>query len=324
MNRIEQWRREYGRYFGGCLLLWVSLTSAASATEPPITALAFAPGGESIVAVSQDGVQVFSWPALTRKRTIEISTPNLHCLAFSPDGKHVAVGGGRPSEEGVVEVLSWPAGQLVATLDDHQDSIRSVGWVDESRLMTTSIDHEIKRWNLENKTEVRTFRGHSRGVYASCLLKDGTTFVSAGADQSLRVWDLDSAKLLHSLNQHTGPVHDLAVRPTKEGLPMVASASGDRTIRFWQPTIGRMVRFTRLKSEPLDITWTTDGSLVLAACVDGRTRVIDAETVEVIKTIQAIGGWAYAIAVSPGGDGLAVGGANGQIRRLDASVLTLK
>ena len=97
---------------------------------------------------------------------------------------------------------------------------------------------------------------------------DGKTLVSAGVDQSVRVWDLESAKLIRSLNQHTKPVHALALRPTEVGLPMVASAAGDRTIRLWQPTIGRMVRYVRLDAEPLNIAWQSVnrfGVLVQAA-----------------------------------------------------------
>lgn len=314
MNRFKQ----RGRYGGACLLLWACLANVASATNPPITAIAFAPDGESVVAVSQAGLHEFSWPELIPKRTLEVSASNLHCLAFSPNGQHLAVGGGSPSEEGVVEVFSWPERELVATFDDHYDSVRSVAWPDDSRLLTTSIDREIKLWDLEKEAKaLLTYKGHSRSVNAVCLLKDGKTLVSAGVDQSLRIWDLESAKLLRSLNQHTRSVHAVALRPAEDGLPMVASAAGDRTIRFWQPTIGRMVRYIRLEAEPLNIAWMNGGTRILAACVDGRIRVIDAEEVEVTETLPAIDGWAYAIAVHPKDGSVTVGGSDGQIRRIE-------
>jgi WD40 repeat protein len=299
------------------LLLWACLANVASATEPPITAVAFTPDGESVVAVSQAGLHEYSWPELTQKRTLEVSASNLHCLAFSPNGEHLAVGGGYPSEEGVVEVFSWPERELVATFDDHYDSVRSVAWPDDSRLLTTSIDREIKLWDLEKKAKaLLTYKGHSRSVNAICLLKDGKTLVSAGVDQSLRVWDLESAKLLLSLNQHTKPVHAVALRPAEDGLPMVASAAGDRTIRFWQPTIGRMVRYVRLDAEPLDMAWLGDGSRLVASCVDGRARVVDPDDVKVTQTLPAIRGWAYAIAIRRSDNSIVVGGSNGQLCRV--------
>ena len=98
---------------------------------------------------------------------------------------------------------------------------------------------------------------------------------------------------------------------------MVASAAGDRTIRFWQPTIGRMVRYVRLEAEPLNIAWKNDGSRILAACVDGRIHVIDPEEVIVTQTVRAIDGWAYAIAVHPSDGSVAVGGTDGRIRKVE-------
>ena len=294
-----------------------SLKSALIATESPITAAAFSPDGKSVVAVSQSGLHVYSWPALNRQRTIKSFASNLHCVEFSPNGKHIAIGGGNPSEDGIVELLSWPAGESLTKFDDHSDSVRSVAWLNETRLLTASIDREIKLWDLEMPTNpILTLEGHSRSVHALCLLKDNKTLISAGIDQSVRVWDLKSGKLIRSMNQHIKPIHALAMRPGVDGLPMTASAAGDRTIRFWQPTIGRMVRYVRLDAEPLDIAWLSDGSRIVASCVDGRIRVVDPDEVKVTQTLDAIDGWAYAVAIHPTDGSILVGGSNGQLSRV--------
>ena len=294
-----------------------TVSATASATEPPITAIAFAPGGGSLAAVSQSGLHVYNWPTLKRKRTIEVSVPNLHAVAFSADGLHLAVGSGNPSEAGVVSIFTWPAGKLVATLEDHEDSVRSVIWLDETKLISASIDRAIKVWDFKTDTPLATMIGHSRSVDSVCLLSDGETLVSTGVDQSLRVWTLETSKLVRSLSQHSGSVNSLALRPGTGELPMVASGAADRTIRFWQPTIGRMVRYVRLQAEPLNIAWTTDGARILAACSDGHVRVIDPVDVTVTEDLPAIDGWAYAIAVHPSDGSFAVGGTNGQLRRLE-------
>ena len=290
----------------------------AVANEPPITDLAFTPEAKHVVAVSQSGIHLYAWPELDHKRTIRTSTSNLHSIAFSPNAKYLAVGGGAPSEDGVVEVFSWPKGEPITRFDSHNDSVRSVIWQDNDRLLTASIDREIKLWHLEKETNsILTLKGHSRSVDAICLIGNGQTLVSSGADQSLRVWDMESGTLIRTMNQHTKPVNALELRPVRDGLPMVASAARDRTIRFWQPTIGRMVRYIRLDSEPLNIAWTNDGDRVLATCVDGRVRIIDPVEVTVTQDLPAINGWAYALAMHPHDRSAAIGGINGQIWRIE-------
>ena len=297
-------------------VLITSLSGVAS--EPPVTALAFTPKAKYVVAVSQSGIHVFDWPKLDHRRTIKASTSNLHCLAFSPNDQYLAVGGGAPSEDGVVEVFSWPEAEPITKFVSHNDAVRSVVWRDDVRLLSGSIDRDIKLWNLNNETNpVSTLKGHSRSVDAICLIENGQTLVSTGADQSLRIWDVESGALIRSLNQHTKPINALSLKPTVTGLPMVASAARDRTIRFWQPTIGRMVRYIRLESEPLNIAWTLDGEQILASCVDGHLRVIDPVEVTVTQDLPAIDGWAYAIAIHPDDQSAAIGGVNGQIRRID-------
>jgi len=299
-----------------CLFLSSRFATSLSGTEPPINDVAFASDGTSFVAVSQSGLHVFDWPTLKKRRTINTSALNLHCVEFSPDSEHVVVGGGDPSEVGIAEVFSWPSGDSIKRFTEHDDSVRSVAWIDDARFVTASIDREIRLYDLDRATSTLAIVGHSRSVDSVCLLADGKTLVSAGADQSVRVWDLTTANLVRSMNQHTGPVHALALRPVAEGLPMIASAAGDLTIRLWQPTIGRMVRYVRLDAEPLDIAWLRDGSSIVASCSDGKIRVVDPDEVTVTRVLAGVDGWAYTVAVAPSGDSILVGGSNGQFRRV--------
>jgi WD40 repeat protein len=301
---------------------WVNHSLLAA--KPPITDLEFAPDGNRVVAVSQAGLQIFTWPKLTLHRTIDVDAANLHCVAFSPQGNLIAVGGGDPSEGGLIEVLSWPECERVALLRGHDDSVRSVVWQGSQHLVSGSMDRSITLWNVAGSTNEFSLRGHSRSVDAICLLQDDTTLVSTGVDQSLRVWDLSSRQPVRSLNQHTKPVHALALSPVETGLPMVASASADRTVRFWQPTIGRIVRYVRLESEPLAVAWTKDGKQLLATTVDGRVSIIDPTEVRVIRSAAVIDGWAYAIAIHPSEQAAVVAGTNGQIQRLDLNATRSK
>ncbi len=293
--------------------------SRAWAIEPPITALAFAPDGKSVVACSQAGLSVFAWPDLTGQKTIASTIPNLHALAFSPEGNYLAVGGGFPAEEGLIELFSWPAGESLGFFDGHDDSVLAVDWLDRTSIASAGLDHTIVLRHVETGVILNRLEGHSRGVTGLASLHSGTetTLVSAGIDQSLRVWDIQSGELVHSLVIHTRPVNTIALRPNSRGLPMVASLSEDKTVRFWQPTIGRMVRFVRLTSRPLDAAWLPDGSRLAVSNTDGRVRLINPDTVNVTDDLPALDGWAYALAVHPTEGHLLVGGRDGQLRRIE-------
>lgn len=313
-NRINRYSFNSSFVILSLVIASLSATSTLWGQPPPITDMAFAPDGKSLVSCSQTGLQVFSWPELQVQKTVEVSFANLHCVVFSPDGNQLAVGGGNPSEYGAVEILSWPECKSHINLSNHDDSVVSVVWRGNKNLISASLDRSMTRWDLKTAAAQISYRGHSRGVSTVCLLDDDI-MVTAGHDQSVRVWNVASGKLIRSLNQHTQSVNSMAACPLSSGLPMVATAAGDRTIRFWQPTIGRMMRYIRLESEPLDIAWTSE-ALLVASCVDGKLRLVDTKNVKVLQTTPMLKGWAYAVAVHPNNQDIAIAGSEGQLFRV--------
>ena len=201
----------------------------------------------------------------------------------------------------------------------HDDSIMDVCWLDGTKLMTASLDHTVASWDLGDERVLQRFAGHSRGVTAVRRLDPERTteplFVTGGLDHSLRVWSLGRAQIVRTLNNHTREVVKVAHRPTAAGLPMIASISLDRTVRFWQPTIGRMVRFAKLPAEPSDLVWSADGTRIAVLTRDARVFWVDPATVAMEETAKAFAGIAYAMALHPDGS-LIVGGSNGRLVRL--------
>ena len=239
-------------------------------------------------------------------------------MAFSSDGQRLAVAGGLPAEEGVVEVYTWPQAQLLFHRRCHDDVVYSIAWQsDGAAVATASLDRSWQLLDAQTGKTIRVIQGHSRGVTAVCFLPDDATLITAGIDQSVRVWRASSGEALRTLNNHTQPVHDLAVRPqnASRALPEIVSVGSDRSVRLWQPTIGRMMRFARLPAIPQCVTWSSDGACILVGCRDGHVRAIDPDSVEVLYDRSVVDGWAYSLAVHPQQRQIVVGGRNGQINR---------
>jgi WD40 repeat protein len=296
--------------------------SRAAAAAPPITAVAFTPDNTAVLLGSQAGIEVRSWPALEHLAMLPTELANIHDLAFSPDGKILAAAGGHPAEDGTVELFRWPEQTLLRRLSPHDDLIYAIAWrTDARQLATASADQRIGVYDIASASAApapaRYLTGHSRAVLSAVFLPSQRELLTGGGDASLRLWDVDTGSTLRTLSNHTGPVHGLAVRPIVDlhALPMVASLSDDHTVRFWQPTIGRLVRFTRLESIPLAAAFSADGHMLWVSCKDGRLRAINPDDATLQENLPAIDGPAYALAVAADGS-ILVAGSNGQSHRV--------
>jgi WD40 repeat protein len=285
------------------------------AVPPPVTGIVAAPDGKQVVVGSQAGVRVHLLPKLEAAATFPTELAQVHDLVFAPDGKTLALVGGSPAESGAVELREWPAGNLVAMLRAGGDVALRAAWnADGSRLAVACADRKVRILAPQDKS-AQVVECHSAAVLAAAWLSADNLVLSAGVDQSIRVIDPLAGNVRRSLDNHTAPVRDLAVRPgVADGPTMVASCSADRTVRLWQPAIGRLVRFVRLPSPPTAIVWTPSGSHVLAACEDGKLRSVDPDSVEVSEFAPRLDGWAHAVAVLPDGSAAILSGERGQLR----------
>ena len=248
--------------------------------EPPITALAFTLDCQRVIAGSQRGVSIHDWPSLSLVQSKDCELDSIHDISVSPDGGHLLVAGGSPGEVGVVQLRSWPALDLVRSWREHQDVVYKTAWrSDGKEWVSASWDGYCRVCLPDAEASHIKMTSHSGPVFAATYLSDGSV-ATAGGDRTIVVWNSGSGQSTRVLRQHTGSVHALALQPASEGglERLLASASEDRTIRFWQTNIGRMVRFHRLTSIPRSIVWTHDGRWLIAGCNDGTIVQLDPVT----------------------------------------------
>jgi WD40 repeat protein len=264
----------------------------------PITAGVLSPDGRSVVLGSQEGIEIRSWPDLKAMQRLETKLIHVNDLAFSPDGQTLLAAGGQPAEQGAVEVYSWPDRKALQEITPHADLVYRVAWSPNGQeWATASADGTCGTFRATTGEQRVRYEGHSRAVLDVVYLSAGSRIASAGADQTLQIWEPFNAKLERSLDNHVGTINALAPRPGGFALEMIATVGEDRTVRFWQPTIGRMVRFLKLPSIPRALAWSANGQVVYVGCNDGRIRTINGENAEVISEVEGLEGNIYELVV---------------------------
>ncbi|KAH8795212.1 WD40-repeat-containing domain protein [Flagelloscypha sp. PMI_526] len=63
---------------------------------------------------------------------------------------------------------------------------------DGSRIVSGSLDHSVRVWDVETGEEIRRLDGHCLGVKSVTFSPDSTRVVSGSKDSSVRVWNITS------------------------------------------------------------------------------------------------------------------------------------
>ena len=84
-----------------------------------------------------------------------------------------------------------------------------------------------------------TLEGHTDAVVSVAFDPSGQRLASGSYDQTIRLWAVDSGKLLHVLQGHKYSVNSVAFDPEGQ---LLASAGGDRTVRLWDVASGQILQ----------------------------------------------------------------------------------
>jgi hypothetical protein len=120
--------------------------------------------------------------------------------------------------------------------------------------------------NLKNWQCVHTLTGHVEMIKSVAISPDRKIIASGSLDQTIKLWDVNTGKLLETLTEHSSAV--TCVTFSQDGKTLVSSsANPDGTIKLWNVDTGNLQ--ASLKSDD----WIVVSVWSIALSPDGETLV---------------------------------------------------
>jgi WD40 repeat protein len=179
------------------VILFNAASTAVEAKLPGhgniVVGLAYTPDGKRLLSASLDKTARL-WELSGRRELLRLSghSGGVRDICVSHDGKLAATA----SDDGTVKLWELVDGQELLTLTGHDPGATSVQFLaDDSALVTGGNNGRVAVWPLTRDCVPR-FKLHVAAVTGICVTPNGLTALSAGADRSVRQFDLATGRVL--------------------------------------------------------------------------------------------------------------------------------
>ena len=163
--------------------------------------------------------------------------------------------------------------------------------------------------------EIRRFEGHTEGgVYSLVVSGDGRRALSGGADDTLRLWEVETGRELFKLKDKSG---FMGVALSPDGKRAYAASYHPYLVVVDLESGKELQRFTDFVGSVRTVALSKDGRRLAGAGSDGIVRIYDTVALKEIRRFPGHPKEVRSVAFSPDGRRLLSGGGEGTVRLWD-------
>jgi WD40 repeat protein len=217
------------------LLIWkVStgrLVQALGGHAAGVAAVAYSPDGRSVASAGTDGaVKVHD---LVRGGSLLLRTTAkpARVLAFSSDGKSLAVGGGPAGRPSAIDVFDAVTGSIRGTIAA-ADGVSSLALSADGTLIAhAGKGGQVHLVDASSGAARHTLSVGMKGIACIALSPDSQTLAVAGTAAGVKLWDVPTGQERASLPRHQGGACFVAFDGAGQ---LLVTASATRQARLWR------------------------------------------------------------------------------------------
>jgi WD40 repeat protein len=275
--------------------------------KKPVRAVAVSVKGR-LLAAGGDARQLILYDLVARRtRWISSARGPVTALAFSPDGKSLAIGWqGR-----WVDLVAVKSGRVLRRVGPLLGWPRSLAFSPGGKVLAVAGQaQQIALFDPATGKARGLLTGHTSWVNHVAFSDNGKRIAGAGWDHAVRIWDGASRKLLRSVRAHRYAVNAVVF---SRGGKWLISASDDQRLRRIQVSTGKVVT-NRRSPAVLCLARARRADLVVGGTYRGRLLFFREKLAKAVKVIYAHRGQVFAVAVTPNGRVVITGGRDGKIK----------
>ena len=183
---------------------------------------------------------------------------------------------------------------------------------DKEQLAACDTNGQIRLWNLKNRRQQQTLRGHSAWTQMVLYSPDGQILASCSSDRTIRLWDLTSGSCIGVLKSHQGRVRAIAFTPDGQ---ILASAGDDLVIKLWDIDTQTVIQTLEGHTDNIRSIVISPDEHLISSGDDGSIRFwIEGKC---LRTIMAHQKPVWTIAISPNGSLIASGSVDNTVKLWD-------
>lgn len=156
-----------------------------------------------------------------------------------------------------------------------------------------------------------TITAHEGEISDLAATSDGKFIISAGKDNTCKIWDAKSTKCVHTLKGHQDWIRAIEINCKEE---KIITASDDWTVKVWDIGSGKCEYTLSGHSMPVLSLAVSKNERVFSSSRDHTIKIWDLKNGKQITTLEGHRDWVHCIAVVPEGDKIISGSYDSTIR----------
>ena len=262
---------------------WQLYHTITNQIHSPINTIALNPDSQ-ILASGEDDKSIKLWDLKTQQLIANSKghTQAITAVKFNPNGTILATA----SDDKTIKLWDIKTLTTIQTLSGHSHAVKSLAFHPHGLLASGSWDKTIKIWDINTGLELHTLTGHKLQVNAVAFSPQRELLASASHDKTVRIWQLHNGKynLLTTLLGHTWAVLTVAFSPTNQNL--LATGSGDNTIKLWDVNTGEVINTLSGHSwSVVSVAFSTDGEKLISGSWDKTVKIWQISTKSEITSL---------------------------------------